>query len=51
MSEREMILTALKRIGYEIYCEDEDYLEFECHGYEPLSIIFDKNGKILRICR
>jgi len=49
MTEKEMILLALKRIGYKIYCEKKDYLEFECSGYDSLIIEFDKDGKILRI--
>lgn len=49
MNERKMILSILKRLGYEIYSKEKNYIEFECDGYESICIDFDENGKVISI--
>ena len=50
MTERETILNILNRIPLKIYCEDDEYIEFENgYGYDNIIIEFNVNGYITNI--
>ena len=51
MTEREIIMTVLERLGRNIYCENSNSIEFENSNYgESIEIYFDENGNIIDIC-
>lgn len=51
MTEREMIMKILERVGQEVYSDTNNYIEFEngARYGENISIDFDDEGNILAI--
>lgn len=51
MTEREMIMKILERVGQEVYSDANNYIEFEngARYGENISIDFDDEGNILAI--
>ena len=50
MSERQLVLNILNRIGKKIYYQDEHHIEFENgYGGESVDIDFDDFGNVIGI--